>query len=123
MVTGLVCRPSFVRLPSLPASLLPARTTDAPSLPPCGVLVATNARNCLARTNSLFRHSQFTHGEREGGRVERAGPEEKRRGERTEQKRRDGWNRSNFAIVISAAMDGRERRGAEDEVSDEGKPL
>ena len=67
------------------APLLPPACLLLYLLSPCGVLVATNARNCLARTNSLPRHAQFAA-------PVGAGRVRVRRGEnRTEQKRRDGW--------------------------------
>ena len=87
--------------PFHPFALPVATSRLLPLLLPCpnslsvAFTVATNAQNCLARTNYLVSSAATL------ARTSRVvGPDSRRGGERW----MDGWNRSNFAIVISSAM-------------------
>ena len=91
--------------PFHPFALPVATSRLLPLLLPCpnslsvAFTVATNAQNCLARTNYLVSSAATL------ARTSRVvGPDSRRGGERW----MDGWNRSNFAIVISSAMGRRE---------------
>ena len=97
---SLVFRPHFTpfALPVATSHLLPL-LLPCPNSLSVAFTVATNAQNCLARTNYLVSSAATL------ARTSRVvGPDSRRGGERW----MDGWNRSNFAIVISSAMGRRE---------------